>query len=536
MGLESLWPGPWDWALYEVRDLKTARECQAMGARYVETMAVRGLSHRLRGEPATVVSGPAPGLILALDQGGHGSRAVLFDRHGNEVAVVARAGRDASRRRRIRRAGPARTRRFARARRPGCLRVARRPRAGRSRPPASPPSAPRRVLGTLERSRAHQRDLLAGPAQRRVARAPATAGGGDPPADRARALAALRRQQAALVPGPRARRASRRGPRRPRVRAPVELPAEPPARGAPAGRGPGERVAHAALRPRDARLVADAARLVRHRPAVPSRLRADPPRLRSPARGRAEHPGHGLHRRPVGGGIRIRRARRAAGAGQRRHRGVRAARGARPTCRCPDGLLRSVLRSGDAGTLYSHEGTVNGAGSAVDWLRGRVARSTSSARSATLAVQPGDDVPLFMNGVGGLGAPYWLPGVPGRIRRRRGRHAAARGRDRERRVPAARQPRRDAPGGDLQAARISGGMARCDYLCQALADLGGLAVRRHALGEATARGAAYLAAGEPREWMDRPVERSFEPRPNEPLAPRRRRWLAEMARRGAAAP
>ena len=42
-GLDALWPGPWDWALYEVRDLKTARECQVLGARYVETMAVRSL-------------------------------------------------------------------------------------------------------------------------------------------------------------------------------------------------------------------------------------------------------------------------------------------------------------------------------------------------------------------------------------------------------------------------------------------------------------------------------------------------------------
>jgi len=42
---EPLWPGPWDWALYEVRDLKTARACQARGAKFVETMAVRGLLH-----------------------------------------------------------------------------------------------------------------------------------------------------------------------------------------------------------------------------------------------------------------------------------------------------------------------------------------------------------------------------------------------------------------------------------------------------------------------------------------------------------
>lgn len=40
-----LWPGPWDWAVYEVRDLKTAKDCQARGARFVETMTVRGLLH-----------------------------------------------------------------------------------------------------------------------------------------------------------------------------------------------------------------------------------------------------------------------------------------------------------------------------------------------------------------------------------------------------------------------------------------------------------------------------------------------------------
>jgi glycerophosphoryl diester phosphodiesterase len=40
---EPLWSGPWDWALYEVRDLGTAQSCARRGARFVETMAVRGL-------------------------------------------------------------------------------------------------------------------------------------------------------------------------------------------------------------------------------------------------------------------------------------------------------------------------------------------------------------------------------------------------------------------------------------------------------------------------------------------------------------
>jgi glycerophosphoryl diester phosphodiesterase len=39
----ALWAGPWDWALYEVGDVRTARACAEMGARFVESMTVRGL-------------------------------------------------------------------------------------------------------------------------------------------------------------------------------------------------------------------------------------------------------------------------------------------------------------------------------------------------------------------------------------------------------------------------------------------------------------------------------------------------------------
>ncbi len=44
----ALWPGPWDWALYEVRDLATARHCAQLGARFVETMTVRALRDACR--------------------------------------------------------------------------------------------------------------------------------------------------------------------------------------------------------------------------------------------------------------------------------------------------------------------------------------------------------------------------------------------------------------------------------------------------------------------------------------------------------
>jgi glycerophosphoryl diester phosphodiesterase len=37
----ELWPGRWQWAIYEIRDVATARRCAGLGAQLVETMHVR---------------------------------------------------------------------------------------------------------------------------------------------------------------------------------------------------------------------------------------------------------------------------------------------------------------------------------------------------------------------------------------------------------------------------------------------------------------------------------------------------------------
>jgi glycerophosphoryl diester phosphodiesterase len=39
----ALWPGAWQWAIYEVREVDTARRCGRLGADFVETMAVRDM-------------------------------------------------------------------------------------------------------------------------------------------------------------------------------------------------------------------------------------------------------------------------------------------------------------------------------------------------------------------------------------------------------------------------------------------------------------------------------------------------------------
>ena len=72
-------------------------------------------------------------------------------------------------------------------------------------------------------------------------------------------------------------------------------------------------------------------------------------------------------------------------------------------------LLVSVVWSDTARVDYLLEGTVNGAASAFDWLATRekmpVAKLLAAADRALAA---GETPPLFINGVSGLGAPFWV--------------------------------------------------------------------------------------------------------------------------------
>jgi glycerol kinase len=202
----------------------------------------------------------------------------------------------------------------------------------------------------------------------------------------------------------------------------------------------------------------------------------------------------------------------------------------------PPGMLSSVLHADTSGILRSHEGTVNGAGSALEWLRARVALDVERALATLSAIEPRQvAAPVFMNGVGGLGAPYWQPRFPVEF--------VGDGDDRERLVAVLESIafllcvnlealQRAAP---LRQILVSGGLARSDYLCRCLAALSGLPVERRSLAEATARGVAFLAAGEPASWRPVPVERVFDPVRDAVLDARYADWRREMALRGAVA-
>ena len=202
--------------------------------------------------------------------------------------------------------------------------------------------------------------------------------------------------------------------------------------------------------------------------------------------------------------------------------------GARPA----DGLLKSVLFSDGSRVICSVEGTVNGAASALDWLQSQVALDVGRAVQA-MPVQLPARAPLFINGVGGLGSPWWKPAFPVEF--------VGDGEELERvtavvesvafMVVVNLEIMRET--GPLSALTITGGLARSDYLCQAITDLAVLPVERPALREATARGIAFLAAGRPPGWPPPALERRYAPAERGALLARFAAWQAEMSRRGA---
>lgn len=212
----------------------------------------------------------------------------------------------------------------------------------------------------------------------------------------------------------------------------------------------------------------------------------------------------------------------------------------------PRGLLKSVVyaRTDDVhGALYCHEGTVNGAYAAIDWLRSRVALDVVRALATIgTARRPGTAPALFLNGVGGLGAPFWLPHFESGFVLPDGGVAPA-GTIAELDQLAAvidsigfliavnvAALQRSVP---LQRIVISGGLAASDYLCECIAEATRLPVQRPQLHEATARGIAFLAAGQPQGWQDVPVEKSFVPSESCVVGDRFDQWRQAMAQRGA---
>ncbi len=192
------------------------------------------------------------------------------------------------------------------------------------------------------------------------------------------------------------------------------------------------------------------------------------------------------------------------------------------------GLLRSVLWRDTGRTLYALEGTVNGAATALGAVSKQFRMSKARMTRALPAwLEAPGETPLFLNGIGGLGAPYWRAGFRSRF--------VGRGNAGQKMAAVAESivflllenlDRMRYAGTDLRTLRITGGLAQLDGLCQRLADLSALPVERPLLYEATALGVARLLGGAAQAAPARSTR--FEPKHIPRLEARRHHWQAAM--------
>jgi glycerol kinase len=192
------------------------------------------------------------------------------------------------------------------------------------------------------------------------------------------------------------------------------------------------------------------------------------------------------------------------------------------------GLLCSVLHVDGTEISYNLEATVNGAGSALD----AVAQELGIARAAYGASLPDwlDTVrapPLFLNGIGGLAAPWWVADFPSGFRGQgdAGARMVAVCESIVFLLAVNLELMRATVG--LERLRLGGGLAALDGICQRLADLSGLRVERSREGEATLAGVNRLLT---RDYAPTPAAAVFQPRPDAALAARFRRWRDAMQR------
>jgi glycerol kinase len=183
-------------------------------------------------------------------------------------------------------------------------------------------------------------------------------------------------------------------------------------------------------------------------------------------------------------------------------------------------LLSGLARSNEKWGEYIIEGTVNGAGAAINWAENEL-NLPGMIRSLSDWLSREGEIPLFINTIGGLGSPWWRPGPAPTILGDSEPWQKAVGVAES--IVFLLQANLDTMlKTDLLISKlqVSGGLSHLDGICQRLTDLSQRPVYRPAETEATARGIAWLAAGCPLHWTKPGHGRLFKPQSNDALAER----------------
>ncbi len=150
-------------------------------------------------------------------------------------------------------------------------------------------------------------------------------------------------------------------------------------------------------------------------------------------------------------------------------------------------LLKSPLLLSADKTLYAIEGTVNGAGRALQWLADKTLVTNYESQLQSW-IADCNEPPIFINGISGVGSPYWLANIESVF------NSDASVEEKFVAVTESIIFLLQINIGLMQQHNkitqiiISGGLANNDAICQLLSDLSQLPIERNTVAEATAQG------------------------------------------------
>lgn len=192
-------------------------------------------------------------------------------------------------------------------------------------------------------------------------------------------------------------------------------------------------------------------------------------------------------------------------------------------------LLCGIAYSNADSQIYLLEGTVNGAGAALSWAQEKFPIDNLFTVLPEW-LQKITEPPIFINTVGGLGSPWWRSSTDAHFLNDHNLHTA------ERYVAIIESIaflilhnlHYIQQHITLKNIKISGGLSQLDGLCQKISDLSQLPVESIIETEATARGAAWLAAGMPEHWSSDHPNKKFRPVDNSGLKVRFKRFTEAL--------
>lgn len=200
-------------------------------------------------------------------------------------------------------------------------------------------------------------------------------------------------------------------------------------------------------------------------------------------------------------------------------------------CGPPELLINRVLSGPHAEEpMYSLEGTVHGAAGALPWLERHLGFPIvpELLNDALAFIPPAEKPVYFVNGVMGMGSPYWRSETLGWF---------SSGLTAQEKLLAWLESvcfmlvenlsilRHNS---NVDRLSLSGGFSNLSGLVQRLADLSGLPCERRVDHEATLRGAAFLAAGQPTDWHPG-AAMAFQPTTHPGLERRYEQWRNAMS-------